>query len=29
MSAWRLMPHDLPHWQTTYQCFRTWQQDGT
>jgi putative transposase len=27
--AWRLMPHDLPHWQTAYQCFRTWQQDGT
>ena len=27
--AWRLMPHDLPHWQTAYQCFRAWQQDGT
>jgi putative transposase len=27
--AWRLMPHDLPHWQTAYHCFRTWQQDGT
>jgi putative transposase len=27
--AWRLMPHDLPHWQTAYQGFRAWQQDGT
>jgi putative transposase len=27
--AWRLMPHDLPHWQTAYQTFRTWRQDGT
>jgi putative transposase len=27
--AWRLMPHDLPHWQTPYQTFRTWRQDGT
>jgi transposase len=27
--AWRLMRSDLPHWQTAYQCFRTWQQDGT
>jgi transposase len=27
--AWRLMPHDLPHWQTAYQCFRSWRQDGT
>jgi putative transposase len=22
--AWRLMPHDLPHWQTAYQIFRAW-----
>jgi putative transposase len=28
-SAWRLMPHDLPHWQTAYQTFRAWRQDGT
>jgi putative transposase len=28
-GAWRLMPHDLPHWQTAYQCFRTWRRDGT
>jgi putative transposase len=27
--AWRLMPHDLPHWQTAYQTFRTWRHDGT
>src|SRR6266511_3864612 len=27
--AWRLMPHDLPHWQTAYQYFRTWRRDGT
>jgi putative transposase len=20
--AWRLMPHDLPHWRTTYEYFR-------
>ncbi len=28
-GAWRLMPHDLPHWQTAYQCFRAWRRDGT
>ena len=27
--AWRLMPHDLPHWQTSYQTFRAWRHDGT
>jgi putative transposase len=27
--AWRLMPHDLPHWQTAYQAFRAWRHDGT
>jgi putative transposase len=27
--AWRLMPHDLPHWQTAYQTFRAWRRDGT
>ena len=27
-GAWRLMPHDLPHWQTAYQSFRAWRQDG-
>ena len=28
-GAWRLMPHDLPPWQTAYQTFRAWRQDGT
>jgi transposase len=28
-GAWRLMPHDLPHWQTASQCCRTWRRDGT
>ena len=27
--AWRLMPHDLPHWQTPYVCFAAWEADGT
>ena len=27
--AWRLMPHDLPHWQTAYQTLRAWRRDGT
>jgi putative transposase len=27
--AWRLMPHDLPHWRTAYEYFRCWKQDGT
>jgi putative transposase len=27
--AWRFMPHDLPHWQTAYQTWRAWRQDGT
>jgi putative transposase len=27
--AWRLMPHDLPQWQTAYQTFRAWREDGT
>jgi putative transposase len=27
--AWRLMPHDLPQWQTAYQTFRAWHRDGT
>jgi putative transposase len=27
--AWRLMPHDLPQWQTAYQTFRAWRRDGT
>ena len=27
--AWRLMPHDLPHWGTCHHYFRTWRKDGT
>ncbi len=27
--AWRLLPHDLPPWQTVYAYFRAWQADGT
>lgn len=27
--AWRLMPHDLPQWETPYVCFTTWSEDGT
>ena len=28
-AAWRLLPHDLPPWQTCYAYFRRWQADGT
>ena len=27
--AWRLVPHDLPPWQTLYKYFRRWTRDGT
>jgi putative transposase len=27
--AWRLLPHDLPPWQTVYTYFRRWRLDGT
>jgi putative transposase len=27
--AWRLMPHNLPHWRTAYEYFRLWKNDGT
>lgn len=27
--AWRMLPHDLPPWQTVYTYFRQWQKDGT
>jgi transposase len=27
--AWRLVPHDLPHWRTAYEYFRQWRDDGT
>ena len=28
-QAWRLLPHDLPPWQTVYYYFRRWSRDGT
>jgi putative transposase len=28
-EAWRLLPHDLPPWQTVYHYFRLWRIDGT
>ena len=28
-GAWRLLPHDLPPWQTVYHYFRLWRRDGT
>jgi putative transposase len=27
--AWRLMPHDFPHWRCVYEYFRIWKKDGT
>jgi putative transposase len=27
--AWRLLPHDLPPWETVSAYFRRWQEDGT
>lgn len=27
-SAWRLLPHDFPPWQTVYSHFRTWKLSG-
>ncbi|NEO84734.1 MAG: IS5 family transposase [Spirulina sp. SIO3F2] len=27
--AWRLLPHDLPKWQTVYSYFQAWEADGT
>ena len=26
---WRMLPHDLPPWQTVYKYFRRWMMDGT
>ena len=26
--AWRLLPHDLPPWQTVYHYFRLWRREG-
>jgi putative transposase len=27
--VWRMMPHDLPPWQTVYHYFHQWRKDGT
>ena len=27
--SWRMVPHDLPPWQTAYKYFRRWSGDGT
>jgi TetR/AcrR family transcriptional regulator len=27
--SWRMLPHDLPHWQTVYGYYRRWSKDGT
>ena len=27
-EAWRLLPHDLPPWQTVYRYFRAWRRQG-
>lgn len=27
--AWRMMPHDFPHWQAVYHYFQLWKRDGT
>src|SRR5215208_3876234 len=28
-GVWRSLPHDLPKWQTVYDYFRQWRDDGT
>ena len=28
-GSWRLLPHDLPPWQTVYHYFRLWRREGT
>jgi transposase len=27
--SWRMLPHDLPVWQTVYHYYRCWLRDGT
>jgi putative transposase len=27
--AWRMLPHDFPPWETVYDYFRKWKEDGT
>ena len=28
-NSWRMLPHDLPPWQTAYYYFRRWRDEGT
>jgi transposase len=28
-SQWRMLPHDLPNWQTVYTYYRNWRLDGS
>lgn len=28
-NSWRMIPHDLPPWQTAYYYFRRWRDEGT
>lgn len=28
-GSWRMLPHDFPAWETVYDYFRQWKQDGT
>ncbi|MCE5260124.1 MAG: transposase [Chloroflexi bacterium] len=27
--SWRMLPHDLPPWQTVYDYYSRWRRDGT
>ena len=27
--AWRLIPHEFPHWRAVYEYFKLWKEDGT
>ncbi len=27
--AWRMLPHDFPHWRTVYEFFSAWRDDDT
>src|SRR5437773_4527698 len=28
-GAWRMLPHDFPHWEAVYYYFNLWSKDGT
>jgi len=28
-AAWRMLPHDFPHWKRVFRYFDTWKKDGT